>query len=64
VGDNSRRSCRARGPVLQLLKRERYAIIADIEYDYAGAQDPIEGSEEVLCLLPRYTRIAHEKESE
>jgi hypothetical protein len=21
------------------LKRERYAIIADIEYDYAGAQD-------------------------
>jgi hypothetical protein len=41
VGHNSRRSCRARGPVLQLLKRERYAIIAGIEYDYAGAQDPL-----------------------
>jgi hypothetical protein len=32
------RSTRRRA-VLQLLKRERYAIIAGIEYDYAGAQD-------------------------
>jgi sugar phosphate isomerase/epimerase len=26
--------------VLQLLKRERYPIVADIEYDYGGATDP------------------------
>ena len=26
--------------VLQLLKRERYPIVADIEYDYGGAADP------------------------
>ncbi len=26
--------------VLQLLKREKYAIVADIEYDYDGANDP------------------------
>ena len=26
--------------VLQLLKRENYAIVADIEYDYDGAADP------------------------
>jgi sugar phosphate isomerase/epimerase len=26
--------------VLQLLKRERYKIVADIEYDYGGATDP------------------------
>jgi sugar phosphate isomerase/epimerase len=27
--------------VLQLLKREKYPIVADIEYDYGGATDPI-----------------------
>ncbi len=27
--------------VLQLLKREKYAIVADIEYDYGGAMDPM-----------------------
>jgi sugar phosphate isomerase/epimerase len=27
--------------VLQLLKKERYAIVADIEYDYGGATDPV-----------------------
>ena len=26
--------------VLQLLKREKYPIVADIEYDYDGAADP------------------------
>jgi hypothetical protein len=26
--------------VLQLLKREKYPIVADIEYDYGGAADP------------------------
>jgi len=28
------------GEVLQLLKREKYPIVADIEYDYGGAADP------------------------
>ena len=27
--------------VLQLLKREKYAMVADIEYDYGGAMDPM-----------------------
>jgi sugar phosphate isomerase/epimerase len=27
--------------VLQLLKREKYPIVADIEYDYGGAMDPM-----------------------
>jgi sugar phosphate isomerase/epimerase len=27
--------------VLQLLKRKRYPIVADIEYDYGGAADPV-----------------------
>jgi sugar phosphate isomerase/epimerase len=27
--------------VLQLLKREKYPIVADIEYDYGGATEPL-----------------------
>jgi hypothetical protein len=27
--------------VLQLLKREKYPIVADIEYDYGGADQPL-----------------------
>ena len=34
--------------VLQLLKREKYPIVADIEYDYEGAADP--GNEVRRCF--------------
>lgn len=39
--------------VLQLLKRERYRIAADIEYDYGGASDPLREVAQCLAFCRR-----------
>lgn len=38
--------------VLHLLKSERYSIVADIEYDYNGSQNPENRDREVLRSPP------------